>query len=89
MVEYMLTTFDNPFDPFTQFDDWFSYDESKGYHTCSYLARIAKVSNALPESMNLKEINRAMDSIIDLNGSLYKKVKKDDINNGWERFKND
>ena len=44
-----LTTIDNPFDPFTQFDDWFRFDEAKGYHSCSYLGRIAKVSYGLSD----------------------------------------
>lgn len=34
-----ITTVDNPFDPFTDFDDWYRYDESKGYCTSGYLAR--------------------------------------------------
>ena len=41
MPDIWITTTDNPFDFFTQFDDWFQFDESKGYHTCSYVARIA------------------------------------------------
>lgn len=76
MNEYMLTTIDNPFDPFTQFEEWFNYDESKGYCTCSYLARVAKTSEFLPESMNIEEINRAMDEIVSINGEMYKKVEK-------------
>ena len=27
----MLTTVDNPFDPFEQFTSWFMFDEEKGY----------------------------------------------------------
>lgn len=74
--EYMLTTTDNPYDPFTQFDDWYDYDESKGYHTCSYLARIAKTSDDLSEEDNAIEINRAIDEICSLNIlGIYKKVK--------------
>ena len=41
----MLTTVDNPFDPFEQFTSWFMFDEEKGYHTCSYLGRIARTSD--------------------------------------------
>ena len=26
----MLTTSDNPYDPFTQFDEWYAFDERKG-----------------------------------------------------------
>ena len=34
MNEYncMLTTFDNPFDPFEQFTSWFLFDTEKGYN---------------------------------------------------------
>lgn len=34
-----ITTVDNPFDPFTDFDNWYRFDESKGYCTSGYLAR--------------------------------------------------
>lgn len=40
MATCMLTTTDNPYDPFDDFDRWYVYDESKGYHTCGYLDRI-------------------------------------------------
>ena len=45
-VDYdcMLTTFDNPYDPFEQFTLWFLFDVETGYNTCSHLARIAKNS---------------------------------------------
>lgn len=75
----MLTTTDNPFDPFTEFDSWFQYDEEKGYHTCSYLARIAKTSSELSDKDNDEEIERAIDRIVELNVlGIYKKVTKDD-----------
>lgn len=75
----MLTTTDNPFDPFTEFDSWFQYDEEKGYHTCSYLARIAKTSSELSDKDNEEEIDRAIDRIVELNVlGIYKKVMKDD-----------
>ena len=53
---YRLTTFDNPFDPFEQFTSWFLYDEEKGYHTCAYLGRIARTSDALTDEENELEI---------------------------------
>ena len=40
-VEYMLTTVDNPFDPFTRFDEWLEYDTHMGYNTAAFLDRIA------------------------------------------------
>jgi hypothetical protein len=55
----MLTTVDNPFDPFEQFTSWFMFDEEKGYHTCSYLGRIARTSDQLSEEENELENERA------------------------------
>ena len=37
----MITTIDNPYNPFTQFDEWYAFDEGKGYCTSGYLARIS------------------------------------------------
>lgn len=73
----MLTTIDNPFDPFTQFDDWFRFDESKGYHSCSYLGRIAKISDALSDKDQELAIESAIDEIIKFDPlNLYRKVKE-------------
>lgn len=62
--QYMLTTNDNPYNPFTQFDQWFLYDVSKGYNTCAYLARIANTSQQLTDEENAIEIRNAIDEII-------------------------
>lgn len=74
----MLTTSDNPFDPFEQFDEWFAFDESKGYNTCGYLARIANTSPDLPDNLNDLEIEAAIDEICRINVlGLYEKVVKE------------
>lgn len=76
--EVALTTFDNPYDPFTDFDHWFYYDTEKGYDSCGYLARIARTSNQLSDEENTKEIERAIDEIIRLDFMhIYKKVKRE------------
>ena len=67
MEDCMLTTTDNPFDPFTQFEEWYVYDTQKGYNTCSYLARIAKTSEELSDSENDYILNQAMQEIVDMN----------------------
>lgn len=61
---FMLSTTDNPFSPFTQFDEWFHYDTEKGYHCCSRLAQNSFVSDELSEEMQVNEINRAIDEIV-------------------------
>ena len=71
----MLTTVDNPFDPFEQFTSWFMFDEEKGYHTCSYLGRIARTSDQLSEEENESENERAIDEILKYDfRNIYKKV---------------
>jgi hypothetical protein len=73
----MLTTFDNPFDPFEQFTSWFLFDTEKGYNSCSYLARIARTSDQFTEEENDKEVERAIDEIIKYDfRNIYKKVTK-------------
>lgn len=73
----MLTTFDNPFDPFEQFDSWFLFDVEKGYNSCAYLARIARTSEQFSDEENDNEIERAIDEIIKYDFmNIYKKVKK-------------
>ncbi|MEY8515343.1 hypothetical protein AALC25_00175 [Lachnospiraceae bacterium 29-84] len=72
-----LTTVDNPYNPFTQFIPWFLFDEEKGYHSCSYLGRIARTSDQLSEEENDLEVERAIDEIIRYDFmNLYKKVKE-------------
>lgn len=78
MSESMLTTVDNPFDPFTQFDVWYAYDESKGYHTSAFLARIVKSSDELSETDQSIAIEDAIDEIVRENVlGIYRKVTSD------------
>lgn len=71
----MLTTFDNPYNPFDDFTSWFMFDEEKGYHTCSYLGRIARTSDQLSEEENELENERAIDEILKYDfRNIYKKV---------------
>ena len=80
--ESMLTTLDNPYNPFTEFDKWFAFDTSMGYQTCSYLARIAKGSEDLSEDDESISISQAMNEIVSLNllGNYIKVTKENFVN---------
>lgn len=71
----MLTTIDNPYDPYTDFREWWLYDTIKGYNSCAYLDRIAKVNDSMSEEEANAAISDAIDEIIELNPlNIYKKV---------------
>ena len=76
-MKVMLTTIDNPYDPFDDFTSWYMYDVEHGYNSCSYVARIAKTSEQFTEKENNEEIERAIDEII-LHDflNIYIKVKR-------------
>jgi hypothetical protein len=83
---FMLTTIDNPYNPFKQYDEWYNFDVSKGYNTCAYLARITKSSDELSDEDELLAIEQAIDEIIDLNVSgNYLKVSEDYVPRTIER----
>ena len=64
MTQHMLTTVDNPYNPFTQNDEWTAWDQAKGYHTNRFLARIVRLSDDLSEADQEAEIERAIDEIV-------------------------
>jgi len=78
MTEYMLTTQDNPYDPFTQWREWLAWDTNAGYNTPSLLARIAKTSDEMSEADQSDATQNAIDEIVYLNPSgMHVKITKD------------
>ena len=74
----MLTTKDNPYDPYKDFDNWFAYDEQAGYHTCAYLARIASTDPAMSDKEIDSDTEAAIDEIVRLDPfGIYMKVSKE------------
>lgn len=79
MKEVMLTTIDNPYNPFTQFEEWNSFDQSKGYNTSSFLARIVHSSLSLSQPDQDVSIENGIDEIIKYNTlGIYRKVTRED-----------
>lgn len=71
----MLTTMDNPYNPFDDFTSWFLFDIEKGYNTCGRLARLANVSDEMSVEEQNAEIERAMDTLIKRDFlNVYQKV---------------
>ena len=63
-MKVMLTTKDNPYNPFDDFKSWFLFDVEKGYNSCSKLARFTRTSDQFTDEENNEEIERAIDEII-------------------------
>ena len=67
MARTLITTTDNPFNPFTQYERWAAYDEKEcGYYTMSYLARIAALSPDLSEAEMNQAIEDACDEVCEM-----------------------
>ena len=85
MARSMLTTTDNPYDPFTQYDEWYAFDEEMGHHSCSLLDRVAKSSDELSPADIEIAIEAAIDEIVRENASgVHRKVTimdEDELNN--------
>lgn len=78
MVRTMLTTIDNPFSPFDDFEAWYQYDITSGYYTTQYLARILITSDELSDADQELDMQRAIDEIIAENVTgMFKKVTKE------------
>ena len=72
--DVFITTYDNPYDYFTQFDQWLNFDRQKGYFTLEYVGRLAKLAPDLSEEQERNEMENTFDKMIEWNGTFYKKV---------------
>lgn len=82
--ESFLTTSDNPYDPFTHFDQWYTYDHDKGYFTSELVSKLALTSDSLSEEYNdfiieetYDEIIRLFPNVLGFENVYYKKVYKE------------
>ena len=93
---YMLTTVDNPYNPFTQWDLWYNFDQHAKHFSCEYLDRVSDTSDGFTESETQRELNRAIDWIVKNDPlQIYRKVTKDtfdqvikETENNIEEFSN-
>lgn len=74
-----VTTKDNPYNPFTHFEEWYAFDTRMGYNTSSYLARVARTSPDLPPADYEQAIEDAVNDILKYDVlDMYRKVEKID-----------
>ncbi len=74
---FLLTTVDNPYNPFTQWSKWYYEDQRLGHDTPGLLARFSSASN---ESFNDEANDKAMSEIVRYNFSgKHIKVTKEDV----------
>lgn len=78
MDEYMLTTYDNPYNPFTEFESWLKEDTILGHNCCGMLGSIANTSSIMSDELNDRNTVEAIDRIVELEPLIYKKVKASD-----------
>ncbi len=79
--ELKITTFDNPFSPFSQFDEWYQYDTRMGYDTLGLLNRMSLSSSQLSEEDQNRIIEDTMISMVRMFPETYKLVIVDDYPN--------
>lgn len=81
----MLTTYDNPFNPFTDFIRWYKEDSLLGHDCCGTLAREANISTVSSDEMNDKATIEAMERIVKNEPTIYKIVYQSDLEKAANR----
>lgn len=77
LYECAVTTKDNPFDPFDQFDAWLLFDKEKGYHSNERVARLAKYSEEMTDEEVKVEFEKAIDRLIEIDFlDIFRKVRR-------------
>jgi hypothetical protein len=78
VTQHALTTVDNPYDPFTEFNEWFEWDRASGYDTPNYLGRVVFYSTDLSDADQAVAVSDGIDSILEEHGdTFYKKLTRE------------
>ena len=63
---HMLSTVDNPWNPWTHFNEWHAHDLHAGHNTLAYLARVTWSSNEISEADQDVANEQAIEEILRL-----------------------
>ncbi len=73
-----ITTYDNPWNPFLNWDEWYAFDEGQAYCTCGFLARLASLSMGDLDEEEDVDIEELINQIVRISpNAVYRKVKPD------------
>ena len=64
MADYMVTTIDNPYNPFTRYRKWREHDDSHCYHTEEWIYVLSKTSNDLLPEERDEQIDFGVDRLL-------------------------
>ena len=65
ILSVRLTTYDNPYNPFTQWDDWYKWDTDNHYYTPELLDRYINDEDAMDDIERAQLEARAINTILD------------------------
>ena len=75
---FMLSTIDNPYNPFDDFLSWRMFDISEGYFSCERLDRLTIFSDDMTQKEINEETERAIDAFIEAEPlGIFIKVSKE------------
>lgn len=70
----MLTTYDNPINPFTDFIGWWKMDHLLGHNCCEVLSNEANLSELASDAEIEKQGSDAIDRIVKREPTIYKRL---------------
>lgn len=79
MAQTMATTMDNPYNPFTHFDEWLAFDNLHNYNTCGLIAYFNEASRFMEDEDYEYETDQAIDRLLEFNPfGIHMKVYESD-----------
>ena len=82
MANVRLTTTNNPWNPFTDYSEWYAFDDEHEYGSSELLARVLKIGPDLTDEEEEMLTEEAIDTIVSWgiplsDGAFYKKIRRD------------
>lgn len=73
--KYMITTYDNPYNPMEDYDKWLDFDMLHGYNSQSRVARLLKLKPGMSDTEEQIAFNKAIDRLIEIDPlCIYTKI---------------